>query len=174
MHMPIPALDVTDWLVGALSSLPDWLVTLIISMMPFVELRLSIPVAIGLYKMDPTFAFIVALIGNLIPVPFILLFLGKIETWLSSRYQRWERFFKWLFKYTRKRAGDKISKSKMIGLALYVAIPLPITGAWTGALIAYVFNFDIKKAFISIVCGVLIAGIIVTMAVVGVVSIWGV
>jgi len=167
-------LNAARWLAESLGALPAWFVTVLISMTPFVELRLSIPVAIGLYRMDPVYAFVIAVIGNLIPVPFILVFLGKLERWLSGRYARWERFFNWLFGYTRKRATESIRKYEMVGLALYVAIPLPVTGAWTGALIAYVFDLDLKRAFASITIGVLIAGVIVTLAVVGVISLWGV
>jgi uncharacterized membrane protein len=120
------------------------------------------------------YAYVIAILGNLIPIPFLLLFLGKVEKWLSGRYKRWERFFIWLFKRTRNRASNNITKYEMLGLTLYVAIPLPVTGAWTGALIAYLFDLDLKKAFVSITAGVLIAGAIVTAAVVGVISLWGV
>ncbi len=166
-------MGIAESLAEFLGFFPDWFVVAFISMMPFVELRLSIPVAIGLYGMDPVSAFIISVIGNLIPIPFILLFLGRVEKWLSNRYERWERFFKWLFSRTRERATDKIRKYEMIGLALYVAIPLPVTGAWTGALIAYVFDLDLKRSFVSITAGVLVAGVIITMAMVGVVSLWG-
>lgn len=167
-------MGIAESLAEFLGFFPGWFVVVFISMLPFVELRLSIPVAIGVYGMNPAYAFVISIIGNLIPIPFILLFLGRVEKWLSSRYERWERFFKWLFSRTRDRASENIRKYEMIGLALYVAIPLPVTGAWTGALIAYVFDLDLKRAFASITAGVLIAGVIITMAVVGVISIWGV
>jgi uncharacterized membrane protein len=167
-------LNIAESIAAALGALPGWLVTVFISMLPFVELRLSIPVAIGLYGMEPIYAYVIAILGNLIPIPFLLLFLGKVEKWLSGRYKRWERFFIWLFKRTRNRASNNITKYEMLGLTLYVAIPLPVTGAWTGALIAYLFDLDLKKAFVSITAGVLIAGVIVTAAVVGVISLWGV
>ena len=167
-------LNIAESIAGALGALPGWLVTVFISMLPFVELRLSIPVAIGLYGMEPVYAYVIAVLGNMIPIPFLLLFLGRLEGWLSKRYKRWERFFGWLFSRTRNRASDNITKYEMLGLTLYVAIPLPVTGAWTGALIAYVFDLDIKRAFVCITAGVLIAGAIVTAAVVGVISLWGV
>ena len=166
-------MGVAEDIANLIGFFPDWFIVVFISMLPFVELRLSIPVAIGLYGMDPVYAFVISVIGNLIPIPFILLLLGTVEKWLSSRYESWDRFFKWLFKRTRDRASDNIQKYEMIGLALYVAIPLPVTGAWTGALIAYVFDLDIKRSFISITAGVIVAGIIVTLAMVGVVSFWG-
>jgi uncharacterized membrane protein len=169
----VSQLGIAEELANFLGFFPDWFVVVFISMLPFVELRLSIPVAIGLYGMDPVYAFVISLIGNLIPIPFILIFLGTVEKWLSSRYDRWDRFFKWLFSRTRDRASENIRKYGLFGLALYVAIPLPVTGAWTGALIAYLFDFDIKRAFVSITAGVIVAGIIVTLAVVGVVSFWG-
>jgi uncharacterized membrane protein len=168
----VSQLGIAEDLANFLGIFPDWFIVVFISMLPFVELRGSIPVAIGVYGMDPVYAFVISVIGNLIPVPFILLLLGKVEKWLSSRYKRWDRLFKWLFKRTRDRASDSIQKYEMIGLALYVAIPLPVTGAWTGALIAYVFNLDLKRSFISITAGVIVAGIIITMVMVGVISFW--
>jgi uncharacterized membrane protein len=106
------------------------------------------------------YAFFLAVIGNMLPVPFILLFLEAI-TRLLSRVAVFKRFFNWLFERTMRR-GKIVQKYKRIGLILFVAIPLPITGAWTGSLAAVLFGIKFKQAFISILIGVLIAGIIVT------------
>ena len=153
-------LDVTSWLAGALSALPDWLVIVIISMTPFVELRLSLPLAIAVYDIPWLLAFVIAAISNVIIIPPLLIFLGKVEQWLR-RYSWWDRNITKLFKHTRKRASRTIENYEIIGLCLFVAIPLPFTGAWTGAIIAYLFDFDIRRAFCSITAGVLIAGLIV-------------
>lgn len=136
------------------------LVVLIISALPIFELRGAIPVAINLFNFPWYYAFLLAIIGNLIPVPLILLLLNAVVRYLS-RVSFFDRFFRWLFAYTRKRGGI-IERYERIGLALFVAIPLPVTGAWTGSLAAVLFGLKFKHAMLSIFIGVLIAGIIVT------------
>ncbi len=136
------------------------LVVLIISALPIFELRGALPVAINLFHFPWYYAFLLALIGNLVPVPFILLFLNGVSRWLS-RVGFFNRAFHWLFEHARRR-GRVVERYERIGLALFVAIPLPVTGAWTGSLIAVVFGIKFKYAFLSILVGVFIAGIIVT------------
>ena len=161
-------LDIARWLADALGALPDWFVTVLISMTPFVELRLSLPLAIAYYKMPWQLAFIIAVIGNVIVIPPILLLLGRIERWLRARYDWWDRNLGKLFDRTRKRATETIKRYEVVGLWLYVAIPLPVTGAWTGALIAYLFDLDMRRAFCAITAGVLTAGLIVLFFTLGV------
>ena len=86
------------------------------------------------------------------------IFFRRIEIWLR-RYESFERLLDWLFARTRRKAGEKIQKYETIGLILFVGVPLPVTGAWTGSLIAYVFDLDIKRSFYAIFAGVVIAGI---------------
>ena len=164
-------LDVADWLAGALGMLPDWLVVFIISMTPFVELRLSLPLALAFYRMPWVWAFAIAIIGNIVPVPLVFLFLARAEKWLR-KYKWWDSALDRMFEYTRRRARESVKKYGAIGLCLYVAIPLPVTGAWTGALIAYLFDLDRKSAFISITVGVITAGVIVLLVTLGVLSIF--
>ena len=136
------------------------LVVFIISMLPVVELRGALPIAINVYDIPWYYAFIVAFIGNLLPVPFILLFLNKIAGW-SKRWPVFGRLFNWLFERAKRRSG-LAKRYQRIGLALFVAIPLPVTGAWTGSLIAVLLGLKTKTAFVSIASGVFIAGVIVT------------
>ena len=136
------------------------LVVLITSALPILELRGGIPVAIGLFDFSWYYALLLAVIGNLLPVPFILLFLNS-ATRVLSRVKLFDRFLTWLFERTRRR-GSIIEKYKRIGLILFVAIPLPITGAWTGSLAAVLFGLQFRHAVFSIIIGVLIAGAIVT------------
>jgi uncharacterized membrane protein len=136
------------------------LVVIITSALPILELRGGIPVAMTLFDFPWYYAFLLAVIGNMLPVPFILLFLNA-ATRLLSRIRFFERMLDWLFERTRRR-GRIIQKYKRGGLALFVAIPLPVTGAWTGSLAAILFGLKFKHAFISILIGVLIAGVIVT------------
>jgi len=136
------------------------LVVLIIAALPIFELRGALPVAINLFHFPWYYALPLAIIGNLLPVPVILLFLDAISRWLS-KIGFFDRFLHWLFERTRKR-GRVVERYERIGLALFVAIPLPVTGAWTGSLVAILFGLKFRYAFLSIFIGVCIAGIIVT------------
>ncbi len=136
------------------------LVVLIISALPIFELRGAIPVAINVFHFPWYYALPLAIIGNLLPVPVILLFLDAITRFLS-KVGFFDRFLQWLFEHTRKR-GRVVERYERIGLALFVAIPLPVTGAWTGSLAAVLFGLKFRHAILSIFIGVFIAGIIVT------------
>ena len=136
------------------------LAVLVISMLPVVELRGALPVAINVFDIPWYYAFAIAFAGNLLPVPFILLFLEKVAGWLMS-WPIFDRFFSWLFERTRRRS-NLTTRYESIGLALFVAVPLPLTGAWTGSLVAVLLGLKRKTAFISIAIGVFIAGAIVT------------
>ncbi len=131
------------------------------SMLPIVELRGALPMAINLFHIPWPRAFIISFIGNCVPVPFILLLLGPLVR-LLSRIPFMKTFFTWLFERTRKKGNTVIEKYEEIGLLFFVAIPLPGTGAWTGALIAFLFGLDFRKSFLVITIGVFIAGVIVT------------
>ena len=147
-------------LVG--SGFPNWLEVLAFAASPISELRGAIPWAILKHHFPWYYAFLLAVIGNLLPVPFILLFLDTFSR-LLSKISIFEKMLHWLFERTRRR-GKIINRYERIGLALFVAIPLPITGAWTGSLIAVLFGLKFKYAFLSIFIGILIAGVIVTCA----------
>jgi uncharacterized membrane protein len=95
----------------------------------------------------------------MLPIPFILLFFHYLEKWLRN-YSFWKNLMDWLFSKTRKRADAKIKRYEHLGLLLFVAIPLPFTGAWTGALIAYLFDLKFFKSLITIFVGVIIAALI--------------
>ncbi len=149
-----------DELVG--SGFLNWLEVLALAASPISELRGAIPWAILKHHFPWYYAFLVAVIGNLLPVPFILLFLDGFSR-LLSKIGIFEKMFHWLFERTRRR-GKIINRYERIGLALFVAIPLPVTGAWTGSLAAVLFGLKFKHAFLSIFIGILIAGVIVTCA----------
>ena len=149
-----------DELVGP--GFPNWLEVLAFAASPISELRGAIPWAILKCHFTWYYAFLVAVIGNLLPVPFILLFLDTASR-LLSKVGPFRRILNWLFERTRRR-GKIITRYERIGLALFVAIPLPVTGAWTGSLAAVLFGLKFKHAFLSIFVGILIAGVIVTGA----------
>lgn len=131
------------------------------SMLPIIELRGALPLAINLFNISWPKAFAIAYVGNIIPVPLILLLLNPAVK-LLSKVPIFEKFFRWLFERTRSKSNKMIEKYEEIGLMAFVAIPLPGTGAWTGALIAFLFGLDFQKSLIVIGIGVLIAGVIVT------------
>jgi uncharacterized membrane protein len=140
--------------------IPPELVVIIIAMLPIFELRGALPVAINVLDFPWYYALFLALIGNMLPVPFILLFLEGIIRVLG-KVSHFRRFFDWLFERTRRRS-QIIQKYERIGLALFVAVPLPFTGAWTGAVAAVLLGFGFKHAMLAIGLGVLIAGVIIT------------
>ena len=135
-------------------------VVLAIAASPISELRGAIPVAITGFHFPWYYAFLLAIIGNLIPVALLLLLFDTLYR-LLSKIGIVERKLHWLVEHTRRR-GKLIERYERIGLMLFVAIPLPITGAWTGSLAAVLFGIKFKHAFVSIFIGILIAGSIVT------------
>ena len=136
-------------------------VVFILSMIPIAELRGSIPVGVVLYDIQWFYVLPIALIGNLLPVPFLFLFLEQLRK-LSNRMGIIGVWVEKFLKRTQRRA-DSINRYGKIGLTLFVAVPLPVTGAWTGAIAAYLLGFRFRDAILPIAAGVLIAGIIVTV-----------
>ncbi|MDO4939538.1 MAG: small multi-drug export protein [Lachnospiraceae bacterium] len=145
------------------------LIVFIISLMPILELRGGL-IAASLLKMDPVESYIISIIGNIIPVPFILLFINKILEWMrNSKIGFINSFANWLYKKVDK-SKDSIEKYGFWGLVLFVGIPLPGTGAWTGCLIASVLNMDRKKAFLATMLGVFMASIIMMIVSFGIIG----
>lgn len=138
-----------------------------ISLLPVIELRGSIP--IGYYQGLPWYTnMITSIIGNILPVPFILLFVVKVFEFMKKR-----NIMVNVIEKIEKRAmsrSESIANKEFLGLMLFVAIPFPGTGAWTGALIATLLQFDRKKSFVYIFIGVLIAASLVTLGVYGVIG----
>lgn len=135
------------------------LTTFFISMVPVIELRGAIPWATGM-GLSPAIAIPVAMIGNLLPIPFIILFIKKIFAWMRRVSPKLNKVVDKMEAKAEKNK-DKVLKYAFWGLALFVAIPLPGTGAWTGALVAAMLDMPLKKAFPSVLIGVLGAGFIV-------------
>lgn len=135
------------------------LMTFLVSMVPIIELRGAIPIAVA-HGLMPAIAIPVAILGNLLPVPFIIIFIRKIFLLIRRWFPKLNRMVDRLEEKGRSKK-DVIEKSAFWGLFFFVAIPLPGTGAWTGALIAAMLDMRLKRAFPSILLGVLTAGIIV-------------
>ncbi len=141
--------------------IPDWLVVFIISLFPVLECRLGMFTAIVLLDMNPFIGFIISFLGNILPIPFILLLIN----WIFEVFKKipgLKNIVFWLEDKTLKKR-DKIDKYGIWGLLIFVAIPLPGTGGWTGALLASLLHLDKKKSFGVICVGVFIAGLIITI-----------
>ncbi|MDE5964225.1 MAG: small multi-drug export protein [Eubacterium sp.] len=141
--------------------IPDWLVVFIISLCPVLECRLGMFTAIVLLGMNPFVGFIISFLGNILPIPFILLLINWIFKVLK-KVPGINKIIYWLEEKTLKKR-DKIDKYGIWGLLLFVAIPLPGTGGWTGALLASLLQLDKKKSFGVISIGVFIAGLIISV-----------
>ncbi len=139
------------------------LATFFTAMIPIGELRAAIPIGLGTYKLGVAEVVLFSIVGNMVP-PIILLYaLEPVSKFLMSRFKIANRFFTWLFDRTRKKYYKKFEKYSGFALTLFVGIPLPITGAWTGSMIAFVFGFPVKRALLDIFFGVLMAATIVTI-----------
>src|SRR3972149_799057 len=149
-------------LQNSLGFIPDELIIVLLAALPIAELRLSIPVAIIEFNIDPVTALTLSVIGNMIPVVPLLLFLEPVSNFLR-RWKIGDMFFTWLFERTHRKHSAEFEKYGSIGLAVFVGIPLPATGAWTGCAAAFIFGFKFKNAFLAILAGVITAGIIMTV-----------
>ena len=143
----------------------------LIAMSPIFELRGSIPMALGVFHLPIWSAFLISVIGNIVPVVFILLLLETVSDFLSRHSCFFQRFFTWLFERTRKKHAKTFETGRNLALLIFVAIPLPLTGAWTGALCAFLFGIPFKRALPTIAGGVVIAGVIITLATLGIIKI---
>lgn len=157
----------------------DYIVIFIISMLPIVELRGAIPVGAGILpfwifdmQIDMLPNFLCSVLGNLLPIPFLIIFGGKVLHYFAS-FEKFGKPFRKIIELGEKKVAKMSPKARTAlfwGLFTFVAIPLPGTGGWTGALIAITLGLDFKKAFPPIALGVAAAGVIVTLASYGIVS----
>jgi uncharacterized membrane protein len=149
------------------NQLPHEIATLLIALIPIGELRASIPIGILVYDLPWWSVYIFSVIGNMLPVFFLLWWLEPVYKFFDKRSAWLHRFFEWVFTRTRRKLAAKVAKHGWWALMLFVMIPLPITGAWTGSAGAFIFGIKYKKALLSIFLGVLISGVIVTLITLG-------
>lgn len=159
-----------ETILRALSGIPGEVQMILLSAIPLTELRASIPLAFTVMSSATGWPwwkiYLLALAGNLLPVPLILWLLEPVSGYLR-RWRLFDRFFDWLFDRTRRRVGPKVKRYEALGLTLFVAIPLPVTGAWTGSLAAFLFGIPRRLAIPAIALGVAIAGALVTLIMTG-------
>ena len=146
-----------------------YIIVFLISMVPLIEIRGAIPYAVG-FELPLVPSIIVAVIGNMLPVPFIFLFARRVLEWGKDK-KYIGKFFTWCLEKGHK-GGEKLQakagRGLYIALLLFVGIPLPGTGAWTGTLAASLLDMDFKKSTVYIMAGVLLAGAIMLAASLGV------
>ncbi len=138
-----------------------------VAALPISELRGAIPLALVHYQMPPIVAYLLGVIGNLIPV-FLLLPSLKMLFRLLSRVGVSAKILNWLFARTRRRFSGAYARWGAVALVAFVAVPLPMTGAWTGCLIAFLFGIALRQALLLIGAGVAIAGVVVTLSTLGI------
>ena len=142
--------------------------TLIMAMTPVVELRGAIPYGLA-NGLNPWLTYLAAVIGNMVPVPFIMIFIRQVFFWLRQRSKWLGDRVDWIIQRA-ERKSELVRKYALVGLTILVAIPLPGTGAWTGALVAALMDIRLRQSFPAVFLGVLIAGVIVTAIGLGVAS----
>ena len=149
-----------------------YLAIFFVSMVPLIELRGAVPIALG-WDLDPVASYIICIIGNMLPVPIILLFVKSVLNWMAGcKVKFFNKVANKMFEKAEKNR-EKIEKYAFWGLTLFVAIPLPATGAWTGTLVAALFDMKFWKSLLSALIGVMIAGVVMTLISYGVVAAWG-
>lgn len=138
-------------------------------MSPVVELRGSIPIALEVYKIPVWSAYLFSVLGNLVPLVLIIWLLEPVSKFLSSQSVFLNKFFTWLFTYTRTAHRSKFERlGKNVAVIILVATPIPFIGGWTGAVAAFVFGIPFKKALPLVIIGSLLAGLIVTLLTLGI------
>ena len=136
-----------------------YLLTFLISMVPVIELRGAIPIGLYAFELDVVPVVILSILGNILPVPFLIVFGGKVLRWLAG-FEKLGKPFRWILRLGEKKVA-KMHKTLFWGLFLFVAVPLPGTGAWTGSLIAITLGQKLRNSFAPIALGVLGAGTII-------------
>ena len=159
--------------------LKKYLIVFLISMVPLIELRGSIPIGLSSLWGDPISVlplYIICILGNMLPVPFIYLFARKVLEWGSDK-KYIGKFFKWCLEKGEKggkKLQEKAGKTGLFfALLIFVGIPLPGTGAWTGTLAASILDMDFKRSILAVMLGVILAGIIMGLASAGVFGAYG-
>ena len=159
-------MEILHWLNDTLSG--EFCFTVLVSMIPVIELRGGIPFGVGV-GLPVWLAYLAAIIGNMLPVPFIVVYIRRIFQWLRRRSRRLDGLVTRLETKAHLK-GRMVTRYKYLGLCILVAIPLPGTGAWTGALVAAFLDMRLRSAVPAIFLGVVIAGILVSLVTGGVIA----
>lgn len=145
------------------SGFPPQMATFLIASLPISELRGALPLAYTVYALPLWSSFLWSFLGNTCSVALVLAFLEPVSRFLMQHSRIFKRFFNWLFERTRRKHSKRFERWGALALITFVAIPLPITGGWTGSVAAFVFGIPYRKALPLIVLGILISGLIVSL-----------
>ena len=148
--------------ISNFQNFPPELATFLIAASPIVELRGAIPFALAIFKLSPATAYFVAVLGNIFSMLLALILLEPLSKFLMEHFKFFDVFFTNLFEKTRKKHNHRFEKWGALALISFVAIPLPFTGGWTGAVAAFVFGVPFRRAVFLISFGIMIAGLLVT------------
>jgi len=151
----------SDYIIGLFTSIPHELATFLIAFIPVTELRASIPLAVNIYGLSPFAAWFYSVAGTYFVMMLIVFLLDPIAKFLSKHISLFDKFFKWLFEHTRKRADKKMEKYGSWAIFILAATPIPLLGGLTGALAAFVFDVPLKKSLPLLLFGTMLAGAIV-------------
>ena len=154
-------MDIFPWLTD--NPVGEYCFTILVSMIPVVELRGGIPFGVVTLGLPYPVAFVAAVIGNILPAPFIIVYIRRIFQWMRRRMPRFNGLVDSLEAKAHLK-GKKVNKYKYLGLLLFVGIPLPGTGAWTGTLAASLLDMDFKSSVLAVMLGVVLASIIMGAA----------
>lgn len=155
-----------------LNNLPAQVHTFFLAMLPIGETRAAIPIALENFHLPIWQAFVFSVLGSYVPGVLIVYFIGPVSDWLRRNFKIADKFFDWLFTRTRKKFAGKYETWGKIALMIFVAIPFPATGVWTGSLAAWLFAIDKKSSLIYIGLGTFLSGIIVTLISLGLINIF--
>ncbi|MEK9150982.1 MAG: small multi-drug export protein, partial [Patescibacteria group bacterium] len=143
------------------------LLTILTAALPVSELRGAIPAAVFVWQLPIWKAYLLAIFGNFLPVIPLLLFWRYLSEWLSRRSYWFNRFFAWLFERTKRNHSHRFEVLEELALLIFVAVPLPFTGAWAGTMAAFVFNLPFWKSVLMIGSGIIISGLFVILLTAG-------
>ena len=147
--------------------MPDELRTLLAAMTPIGELRASIPLGIGVYNLAPPLVFVLSIVGNMLPVPFLIWGLRAVGPRVERMDNALGRLLRWRTATIEQRWGPRVRRYGLGAIVLIVAIPLPLTGAWTGSAAVWALDVPVSRGLLAIALGVVIAGVVVTALTVG-------
>jgi len=161
-----------DSYIELFKSLPPQLATFLIALIPIAELRASIPIALSVYKLSIWQAIFYSVAADIVISAIIIYCLGPIYNFLSGKIRLIDKFFNWIFQRTRRKFSAKYEIWGNIALILFVAIPLPVTGAWTGSIASWLFAIPRKRSLFYVSLGVIISAGIVTLISIGAIKIF--
>jgi len=149
------------------SVLNKLILTFLLAMLPLTELRGSIPVAVVSFHLPLSYAFIASVLGNLVPIIPILCLIEHFSNWINRHFPIGRAILEWIFHRTRRRARI-VEKYGWIGMMLFVAVPIPGSGIWTGSIAAFLLGMSRRTAFVAMTFGVLIAGVLIMLGIKGI------